>query len=163
MADDINRVNMTGRLTKDSELKYTTSGKPVLGFSIAVNRSVRRNNNYESVAWYFDVTVWGKRGEALANYLKKGVQVAIEGHMRQDQWEQDGFTRSRVLIEMYDMDRVMFYGGKPRGEPAQPKQNKTGNGSGNRQQPHGNRDSYKGYTPPPEPVVGNDYEDDIPF
>lgn len=161
MADDINRINVTGRLTKDSELRYTGGGKPVLGFSIAVNRSVKRNNNWESAAWFFDVTVWGKRGETLVNHLKKGTKVTLEGHLRQDSFEQDGYRRTRVLIELNQHEKLVLMDGDNRGGSGSTGQRNSPKGSG-KQRPQG-KDAYQDYTPPSDPGRYDGYEDDIPF
>ena len=94
--NDINSVVIIGRLTRDAELKYTNTGTAVCKFSIAVNRRRKSGDNWVEDTNFFDVIVWGKAGEALNQYLVKGKQVAIEGELRQNGWEQDGQTRSRV-------------------------------------------------------------------
>jgi len=98
MAADINSVVLLGRLTRDSELKYTAGGQPVLKFSIAVNRSKKNGDKWEDEANYFDIVLWGKQGESLTKYLLKGKQVGILGELRQDRWQQDGQNRSKVEI-----------------------------------------------------------------
>ena len=97
---DINRVNLTGRLTRDSEMKYTTAGTPVLNFSLAVGKSIppRDGGEWGTETSYFDITVWGKLAEAKSKHLTKGRQVAVEGELKQDRWEQDHQVRSRVKI-----------------------------------------------------------------
>jgi len=95
---DINVVVLVGRLTRDSELKYTKSGMPVSRFSIAVNRSVKQGDEWKDEASFFDIDFWGKGAEAVNKYLTKGQQVAIEGELRQDRWEQDGQSRSKVVV-----------------------------------------------------------------
>ncbi len=97
---DINRVTLVGRLTRDAELKYTTSGgTPVCRFSIAVNR-YRKGDDGRGIeeASFFDIVVWGRQGEAIKQYLVKGKQVAVDGELRQGRWEQDGQQRSKVEI-----------------------------------------------------------------
>ncbi len=98
MATDINKVVLVGRLTRDSELKYTSSGTAINKFSIAVNRNRKQGDQWIDEVNYFDITLWGKRGEALQPYLLKGKQVAVEGELRQNRWEQDGQKRSKVEI-----------------------------------------------------------------
>lgn len=95
---DLNCVTIVGRLTRDAELKHTAGGMAVTKFSIAVNRRRKVNDQWEDEASFFDVTLWGKQGEALNQYLLKGKQVGINGELRQERWEKDGQNRSRVEI-----------------------------------------------------------------
>ena len=96
--NDTNSVAIVGRLTRDVDLKYTANGKAVAEFSIAVNRSVKQGDKWETVADFFDVTLWDKAAESLAKFLVKGKQVAIVGELRQDRWESEGQKRSKVKI-----------------------------------------------------------------
>jgi single-strand DNA-binding protein len=95
---DINHVVLIGRLVRDVDLKYTASGQPVCKFSIAVNRSKKNGDQWVDEANFFDVTLWGKLGVSLSTYMIKGKQIAVEGELRQDRWEQDGQNRSKVEI-----------------------------------------------------------------
>ncbi len=98
MATDLNHVVLIGRLTRDAELKYTASGMAVCKFSIAVNRNRKQGDSWVEEASFFDITLWGRSGEAIVQYLVKGKQVAINGELRQDRWEQDGQNRSKVEV-----------------------------------------------------------------
>jgi len=98
MAADINHVVLVGRLTRDAELKSIASGQAVCKFSIAVNRSKKNGEQWEDEPNFFDVVLWGRRGEALHQYLNKGKTVAVDGELRQDRWQQDGQNRSKVEI-----------------------------------------------------------------
>lgn len=95
---DINRVTLVGRLTRDAELKYTPGGTAVCKFSVAVNRYRKSGEQRAEETSFLDVTVWGRTGEAVARYLTKGRQVAVDGELRQSRWEQDGQPRSRIEI-----------------------------------------------------------------
>ena len=95
---DINSVVLVGRLTKDAALKYTSGGTAISSFSIAVNRSVKSGDEWKDEASFFDVSYLGKAAEGVNKYLTKGQQVALEGELRQDRWEQDGQTRSKVVV-----------------------------------------------------------------
>ncbi len=95
---NLNHVVLIGRLTRDAELKYTNTGLAVSKLSIAVNRRKRSGDQWVDEANYFDITVWGKTAENLNQYLLKGKEIAVEGELRQDRWEQDGQTRSKVEI-----------------------------------------------------------------
>lgn len=94
----LNSVNIMGNLTRDPELKYTNSGKSVCNLSIANNRVYSKNSEKVSEVSYFDVEVWGVVAENCAKYLSKGSGIIVEGRLRQDRWEKDGQTLSRVRI-----------------------------------------------------------------
>ncbi|KKK56273.1 hypothetical protein LCGC14_3066170, partial [marine sediment metagenome] len=67
--NDINVITLVGRLTRDSELKYTNSGTAICKFSLAVNRKKRQDEQWVEEVSYFDITLWGKLGEAISQYL----------------------------------------------------------------------------------------------
>ncbi|MCL2745927.1 MAG: single-stranded DNA-binding protein [Coriobacteriia bacterium] len=103
---NINRVVVSGNLTREPELRQAGS-TTVLQFGIAVNE--RRKNNqtdqWEDVPNFFDVLVWGARGEGLSRVLTKGMKVAIEGKLRWSQWKaQDGTNRNKVEIVADNVD-----------------------------------------------------------
>lgn len=95
---DLNHVTLIGRLTRDAELKYTSNGFAISNFSIAVNRRRKNGEQWMEEANFFDISLYGKAAESLKQYLIKGKQIAIDGELRQDRWEQDGQPRSRVVI-----------------------------------------------------------------
>lgn len=95
---DINHVVLVGRLTRDAELKYTAGGQAVCKFSLAINRRRKNGDQWVDEPNFFDIVLWGRQGETLNQYLVKGKQVAVEGELRQDRWEQDGQNRSKVEI-----------------------------------------------------------------
>lgn len=95
---DINRVTLIGRLTKDSDLKYTQGGLAISNFSIAVNRRRKSGDQWIDEVSYFDINLYGKPAESLKQYLTKGKQIAVDGELRQDRWEKDGQNHSRVVI-----------------------------------------------------------------
>ena len=98
MATDLNVVAVTGRLTRAAELKYSNGGMAFAKFSIAVNRRTKKGDQWVDDASFFDCTLFGKSAESLNSYLTKGQQVAINGSLVQERWEQDGQNRSRVGI-----------------------------------------------------------------
>lgn len=98
MANDINVVVLVGRLTRDCEVKATPNGFSVCRFSVAVNRRKKSGDSWTDEANYFDVVLMGKSADTLKTYLTKGRQVSVEGELRQDRWEQDGQTKSRIEI-----------------------------------------------------------------
>ena len=115
MAVDINVVVLVGRLTRDCELKSTPQGTSVCRFSVAVNRRKRTGDRWEDEVSYFDVVLWGRSAETLTPYLQKGRQVSVEGELRQNRWEQDGKTNSKVEVVA---NNVQLLGGGNQGAPA---------------------------------------------
>lgn len=97
----INRVTITGNLTRDPELRATAGGMSVLKLGVAVNdrRKNQSTGEWEEVPNFVDVTVFGARAEALSRFLSKGAKVAIEGKLRWSQWENPaGEKRSKLEV-----------------------------------------------------------------
>jgi single-strand DNA-binding protein len=103
----INRVVITGNLTRDPELTATASGMSILKMGIAVNdrRKNQQSGEWEDVPNFFDVVVFGQRGESISRFLSKGSKVAIEGKLRWHSWETpEGDKRSKVEIIADDIE-----------------------------------------------------------
>ena len=94
----LNSVQIMGNLTRDPELKYTPSGKTVCSLSIANNRVYTSKGEKVNEVSYFDVEVWGVVAENCSKYLTKGSGIIVEGRLKQDRWEKDGKTQSKVRI-----------------------------------------------------------------
>ena len=96
----INRVCVTGNLTRDPELRATQSGSQVLSFGIAVNdrRKNQQTGEWEDYPNFVDCTMFGTRAEAVSRFLAKGNKVAIEGKLRYSSWERDGERRSKLEV-----------------------------------------------------------------
>jgi single-strand DNA-binding protein len=133
--EDINNLTIIGNLVKDAELKYTNSGTAITGLTIAVNRSVKKGDQWTEEASFFDVSLWGKRGESLNQYLQKGIKIAVLGSLKQDRWESDGQKRSRVVIMA---NNIQLLGGKKQESNQGNYQNNNSNGNNN------NKPSYQG-------------------
>jgi len=164
MAGDINQVILVGRVTRDAELRYTASGAALCNFSIAVNRRVKKGEQWLDEASFFDLSLWDKQAENLNKYLVKGTQVAIQGELRQDRWEKDGQKQSKVQVFVSNLQLL----GSPRGS----------SGEGNRGPEAGGYSAPSRYPEPsqapsqsrpaPQKPAADDfdphaYEDDIPF
>lgn len=112
---NINRVVLTGNLTREPELRSTNNGFSICSLGIAVN--TRRKNNatgeWEDRPNYFRVTVLGKQGENCAQYLSKGRPVAIDGRLEWRQWE-DKNGQKRESIDVI-AESVQFLGGRDDG------------------------------------------------
>ena len=110
-ATNINRVVMTGNLTRDPELRSLPSGMSVCSMRIACNtRRKGASGEWEDKPNYFDITVWGAQGENCARYLAKGRPVAIDGRLEWREFEtREGHRRQAVDIIA---DSVQFLGGR---------------------------------------------------
>lgn len=106
---NINRVNISGNLTRDPELRSLPSGTPVLSFGVAVNDRVRNQTtgDWEDRPNYVDCVAFASRAESLNRFLSKGSKVALEGKLRWSQWQdkQTGSNRSKLEVVV---DRVDF-------------------------------------------------------
>lgn len=139
----INKVLITGNLTRDPELRATGSGMSVLKMGVAVNdrRKNPQSGEWEEVPNYIDVVVFGTRGESLSRFLSKGAKVAVEGKLRWSSWEDKDSGAKRSKIEVI-ADDIEFMSARGEG----------GGGSG-------------GYSAPAAPAASSEpvFEDDIPF
>jgi len=159
----INRVIISGNLTRDPELRNTQSGMAVLSFGVAVND--RRKNpttgEWEDYPNFVDCTMFGARANSLSQYLSKGTKVSIEGKLRWSQWESDGQKRSKLEVIV---DEIEFMSSR----------NSNGGGSSYGGDTYGNQ-GYSAPAPaysapaaaaPAAPVIdasSSVYDDDIPF
>jgi single-strand DNA-binding protein len=98
MGNDINSVVLVGRLTRESEIRYTNGGMAILTFSLAVGKRVKKGDKWEDEADFFDCKMFGKGAESVSKYLEKGKQVAISGTLSQSRWEKDGQKYSKVEV-----------------------------------------------------------------
>ena len=109
-ASNINRVLVTGNLTKDPELRSTPSGTSICKLRIAVNsRRKDASGQWVDKPNYFDVTVWGAQGENCAQYLQKGRGVAIDGRLDWREWDATDGSGKRQAIQIV-ADNVQFLG-----------------------------------------------------
>jgi single-strand DNA-binding protein len=96
--NNINRVVLTGNLTKDPELRSLPSGASVCDLRVACNTRRKVENEWVDKPNFFDVKVWGAQGESVARYLTKGRGVAIDGRLEWREWDTDGGKRQAVEI-----------------------------------------------------------------
>jgi len=102
----INRVIISGNLTRDPEVRSTASGTPVMQFGIAVNDRVKNSqtDEWEDRPNFIDCTMFGPRAEKIAQYLAKGAKATVEGKLRWSQWEKDGQKRSKVEVIVEEIE-----------------------------------------------------------
>ena len=95
----MNLVTLIGRLTRDPELKYSQSGKAFCKFSVAVTREYNRDE-----ADFINCVAWDKRAETIAEYLRKGRRVALQGRLSVRSYEQNGDTKwiTEVIVDKFD-------------------------------------------------------------
>jgi single-strand DNA-binding protein len=110
---NINRVTITGNLTRDPELRSLQSGTSVCKLRVAVNSRRKDGDQWVDKPNYFDVTVWGAQGENCATYLSKGRPVAVDGRLDWREW-QDKEGNNRQSIEII-ADTVQFLGSRDGG------------------------------------------------
>ena len=150
---NINRVVLTGNLTRDPELRSLSSGTSVCKLRVAVN-SRRKDQNGEWVDKpnYFDVTVWGPQGENCSTYLSKGRPVAIDGRLACREWEANAGSK-RQSVEII-ADSVQFLGSRDGGQ---------GGGGNGGFTPQSDVPADTSDFEDAEPASVGTSEDDIPF
>ena len=157
-ATNINRVVLTGNLTRDPELRSTNNGTSVCSLRMACNtRRKDAQGQWGDKPNYFDVTVWGAQGENCATYLKKGRPVAINGRLDWREWtDKEGNKRQSVEIIA---NTVQFLGSRDSNGSG-------GNGSGGgftggSDLPAADTSDFD--SPAPASVGSSSTDDDIPF
>ncbi|WGK68539.1 single-stranded DNA-binding protein [Candidatus Haliotispira prima] len=168
MAEDVNSVFLVGRLTRDMDLSHTNGGYPLGKLSLAVNRRRKNGEQWEDEANFFDLVLWGKRAEALQRYLLKGTQIVVQGNLKQERWEQDGQKRSRVTIDVNNIQLVGSRSGGESNSSSYAGSPASGTSGGPDYSFGGSSPSVPGAakSPPPSPSpigIDNEFEDDIPF
>jgi len=104
---NVNRVLLVGRITREPELRHTSSGVPVMDLGLAMNEAYTSRDGAPTESTCFvDVIVWKRQAEVCAQYLQKGSPVCVEGKLQLDTWQSEkGEKRSRIRIRA---DRVQF-------------------------------------------------------
>ena len=153
----INRVMISGNLTRDAELRSTQSGMAILGFGVAVNdrRKNPQTGDWEDYPNFVDCTMFGPRGEKLQQYLTKGTKVAIEGKLRYSSWERDGQRRSKLEVIVDELEFMSSRNGANQGYD-------NGMSAGYAPQPQ----PMMAAQPAPAPIMNASasvYDEDIPF
>ena len=98
---DLNNVVIAGRLTRDPELKYISSGRAVCKVTIANSRFYKdKNGERKEDTSFVDATVWDKMAEFVGERLKKGRPVIVEGRLKSDSWEDKATGQKRTKIEI---------------------------------------------------------------
>lgn len=113
----LKHVTIAGRLVKDPELKQTRSGTDVCSFTVAVDGNDKPGPDGKKTSEFFRVSAFGKRGQTITQYCKKGDEIFITGDLKLDRWQaNDGSTHAQLSIVMES-----FYFGRKAGNPQQNK------------------------------------------
>lgn len=156
---DLNDYNVIGRLTHDLDERsfaYTPQGTARMNLSIAVNRSVKRGDEWVEETSFFEAVVWGKTAENIKPYMTKGKQICINGYLKQDRWKdkETGGSRQKIYIVA---NSVQLLGGKSDGASSGGTSYQNGRQTG----------GYAPKAPKEEPQYqeysGDDFPEEIPF
>ncbi len=149
----INRVIISGNLTRDPELRATAGGMQVMSLGVAVNdrRKNQQTGEWEDCPNFVDCTMFGTRAESLARFLSKGTKVAVEGKLRWSQWERDGQKRSKLEVVVDDLEFMSSRQQPMQQHSPQPQQ-----------QPQQYAQQQQ-YAPQPYPQQASVYDEAIPF
>ena len=173
MAEGLNKVMLLGNLGADPELKMTQSGQAVLKLRLATTETYLDKNQtrQERTEWH-SVTMWGKRGEALAKFLQKGERIFVEGSLRTSSYEKNGEKRYSTEINATNI----ILGGRGKGQGAGDEMGGGGGGGGYERRPapqpnRGNSEPARSAPPSQAPAAddfgeyggGGGGDDEIPF
>lgn len=109
---DLNNVIIGGRITsdlQDRQVAYLQNGTCVLNFSIANNKSVQKNGQWEDECSFFDCVIFGKAAENLKGKIRKGLKIVIVGSLEQQSWTDNNGNRKnkvRIIVEHYDAEKT---------------------------------------------------------
>ncbi len=110
----LNLILLIGNAGQDAELRYTATGRTVANFSLAVNRNYQVNNEWREETEWFRVAVWGQQAESIAQRIRKGSRVFVEGRLSSREWTNDaGVTRTSLEVNAF---RVMDLTGRDQNE-----------------------------------------------
>lgn len=145
---NLNEVRLIGNLTRDPELRSTSGGNYVCSFGIATNRKWKaQDGSMKEETTFVDVTAWGKTGENIHKYIKKGSPIYIGGRLKLDSWD-DKTTGKKMTKLSVVAENVQFLGSGSGGRGQQ----QSGGAPSDAQVPMGD-DSYE-----PSTQI-----DDVPF
>lgn len=150
----INRVVISGNITRDPELRSTQGGMEILALGVAVNdrRKNQQTGEWEDCPNFVDCVMFGARAKSVSRFLSKGSKVAIEGKLRWSQWERDGQKRSKIEVVVDEIEFMTSRSDATSQSTAQPVR---------QQAPY--QPQMGGMPQAVGPVTGTIYNDDIPF
>ena len=101
---NINRVTISGNLTRDPETRTTAGGTTICSFSVAVNDRVKEGSEWKDRPNYVDCVAFSGLGDYLAKTISRGAKVAVAGKLRWSQWEKNGEKRSKLEVVAEDVE-----------------------------------------------------------
>lgn len=154
MAASYNKVLLMGNLTRDPELRYTPKGTAVAKIGLAVNRQWKsESGEQKEEVSFIDIEAWGRQAEVIAQYMKKGSPLFVEGRLKLDSWE-DKNTKQKVSKLKVVLEGFNFIGGPREG----------GGGGGGGSRPMASASAAPASAPEPsEPDMPPSEPDDVPF
>lgn len=141
----MNNATFAGRLGRDAETRITQGGDAVTGFTLAVDE---RRKGDKSTLW-IDCSMWGERGQKVAEYLRKGTPVAVSGQVGVRTYSKDGETRAAITLRVQELTLLGSSGDAPRERTSQ--------------QPRGPARAHASTAQAPASYASDIDEDDIPF
>lgn len=163
-----NKVILAGNLTRDPELRYTSNGRAVARFTLALNRKWKDGETGEQreEVTFVDVDAWGKQGEILGQYVKKGSPLLVEGRLKTDSWEDKQTQQKRTKLGVV-LDNFVLLGSGP-GREGGGGEYSSGGGYGGgggapASRPRPQQSAAPAAAPQPEPDGMPPEEDDVPF
>lgn len=149
----INRVVISGNITRDPELRSTQGGMEILSLGVAVNDRVKgEDGQWTDRPNWIDCVMFGNRAKSVSRFLSKGTKVAIEGKLRWSQWERDGQKRSKIEVIVDEIEFMTSRSDATSQSIAQPVR---------QQAPY--QQQMGGMPQAVGPMTGTIYDDDIPF
>lgn len=160
----VNKVILVGNVGQDPETRYMPNGGAVTNLSLATSETWKDKNsgeNQERTEWH-RIVFYQRLAEIVAEYVKKGSKLYVEGSLRTRSWEQDGVKRYATEIIASEMQMLDSRGGDSGGgsnwQSSQPSQSRSSGGGGNQ-----GGGAARNQQPAPPPAGMDDFDDDIPF
>lgn len=112
---NFNKVILCGNMTKDPELRYIPSGAAVCEFTLAINKKWKTKDGVQKdEVSYIDCVSWARTAEIVAQFMKKGRPLLVEGELRQERWQDQSSGQNRSKVKV-NVQNVQFVGAKPEG------------------------------------------------
>lgn len=105
----MNTCTLTGNLTRDAELRFTTGGRANCSFGLATTRRYQQNGEWQEDTSFFNVVCWGDLAENVCTSVGKGDRVTVVGRLDQNTWEKDGEKKSAVQIVADEVSAAMRF------------------------------------------------------
>ena len=163
-----NKVMLMGNLTRDPEIRYTPKGTAVTDLGLAVNRKYRVDDEMREEVTFVDITFWGRKAEVIAQYMKKGGGILIEGRLQMDSWDDRTTGKKRYQLKVIGdtFEFVGSYGGGGGGgggNYSSSSDSNSGSGSQSPESYSATDDSQDAPAPQSFPPDLDDDADQIPF